>query len=57
MRIRRTSSTAWRAAKEALVAIMMEGVGPGVKMEEMRSVRKVAIMKAGRHSQDWSQEL
>ena len=27
---------------------MMEGVGPGVKIEEMRSVKKVAMVDAGR---------
>ena len=50
VRTRRTSSTTWRAAKEALVAIMIEGVGPGVKMEEMRSVKKVAIVEMGRYT-------
>ena len=42
--IRRRNSTTWRVAKEALVAIMIEGVGPGVKMEEMRSAKKVAMV-------------
>lgn len=37
-------STTWRAAKEAFVAITMEGVGPGVKMEEMRSAKNVAMV-------------
>ena len=37
-------STTWRAANEAFVAITMEGVGPGVKMEEMRSAKNVAIV-------------
>lgn len=57
MRIRRTRSTTWRAAKEALVAIMMEGVGPGVKMEEMRSVKKVAMVDVGRRSSDRIEEV
>ena len=56
MRNRRTRRTACRAAKEALVAIMMEGVGPGVKMEEMRSVKKVAMVDAGRRSADVVEE-
>ena len=33
-----------RAAKEALVAMTMEGVGPGVKIESKRSVKKLAIL-------------
>ncbi len=43
MRMRRKRRTTCRAAKEAFVAIIMEGVGPGVKMEFIRSVRKVAM--------------
>lgn len=35
---------------------MMEGVGPGVKMEEMRSVKKVAMADAGRRSPDVVEE-
>lgn len=56
VRNRRTRRTTCRAAKEALVAIMMEGVGPGVKMEEMRSVKKVAMVDAGRGSPDVVEE-
>lgn len=55
--MRRTRSTTWRAAKEALVAIIMDGVGPGVKMEEMRSVKKVAMMETGRSSSDPVEEV
>lgn len=48
VRARRTRKTIWRAAKEALVATIMEGVGPGVKMELTRSVKKVAIVEASK---------
>ena len=40
---RRAASTTWRAAKETFVAKRRDGVGPGVKIEEMRSVRKAAM--------------
>ncbi len=33
----------WSAAKEILVAMIRVGVGPGVKMELKRSVRKAAM--------------
>ena len=57
--MRRTRSTIWRAAKEAFVAVTMEGVGPGVKMEEMRSLRKFAMMDVGktRFSLNFGKEL
>lgn len=55
--MRRTRNTTWRAAKEALVATIIDGVGPGVKMEEMRSVKKVAMMETGRSSSDPVEEV
>lgn len=48
VRARRTRRTTWRAAKEALVAMIMDGVGPGVNMEFRRSVRKVAMRKTSK---------
>jgi len=43
--VRRTRAkrTSCRPANDTLVAIIREGVGPGVKIEETRSVRKAAI--------------
>ena len=41
--MRRASNTAWRAANERLVATTRVGVGPGVKIEEKRFVRKSAM--------------
>ncbi len=40
---RRASRTVWRAAKEAFVAVRRDELGPGVKIEEKRSVRNSAI--------------
>lgn len=41
--IRRTRRTHCKAAKETFVATIKEGVGPGVNIELIRLVRKVAI--------------
>ncbi len=43
MRRTRAKRTSCRPANDTLVAIIREGVGPGVKIEETRSVRKAAI--------------
>lgn len=48
MRRARTKRTSCRPANDTLVAIIRVGVGPGVKIEDMRSVRKAAMM-AGVH--------
>lgn len=39
----RAKRTSCRLANATLVAIISEGVGPGVKIEVIRSVRKAAI--------------
>lgn len=39
----RAKRTSCRPANDTLVAITREGVGPGVKIEVIRSVRKAAI--------------
>lgn len=44
---RRAKRTAWRAAKEALVALRRVGVVPGVKMLDQRSSRKDAMLANG----------
>jgi hypothetical protein len=41
--MRRTRSTTWRQAKEAFVATMRDGVGPGVKMDVKSSVKNCDI--------------
>ncbi len=44
MAIRRRRRRTCRAAKEALVAMMRVGVGPAVKMDWKRSVRKLDML-------------
>lgn len=42
--MRRTRRITWRQANDAFVATMREGVGPGVKIELNKSVRKLDMM-------------
>jgi len=52
----RTKRTSCRPANDTLVAIIRVGVGPGVKIEDMRSVRKAAMMTGARFDRGKAQK-